>query len=161
YLLFIADLAEFETEHLFFVDAVTVTTNSYTPTNILNDGHVYQWQVCALFKSGGSTVVGPTSDPVAFAVSVPGTVTLYAAGDSGTLTTATPTLQWSAVSGATGYDLYLEDTSNNTQILDALAVVTTSYPITAPQHNDDSYQWYVTAFDSYGDIGLAPTALTF
>jgi hypothetical protein len=161
YLIFIADAAAFQTEDLFFFDSVSVTTNSYTPSNLLLDGHTYHWQVCALFNNGGTSVIGPTSDPEQFTVSVPGTATLDAHDDSGTLTTTTPMLQWSTVSGASGYDLSLEDATSNTQVFDALPLATTSYAITTPLNNGDSYQWYVTAFDNYGDIGVPPAALTF
>ena len=44
---------------------------------------------------------------------------------------------------------------------DALPVISTSYSVAAPLNNGDSYQWYVSAFDNYGNIGLAAAALTF
>ncbi len=63
--------------------------------------------------------------------------------------------------GASGYDLSLEDTTTGTQIYSALPLVTTSFAVSAPLNNGDSYQWTVTAFDNAGDIGLAPAALAF
>ena len=60
-------------------------------------------------------------------MSVPGTPTLDSKDDSGTLNTATPTLQWSPVMNALGYDLYLTDTTTGTQVFDPLPVTTTSF----------------------------------
>jgi hypothetical protein len=140
---------------------VSVTGTTYTPTHPLVNGRTYQWQVSALITNDDGTVYGPESAPSEFVVSVPGTATLDAHDDSGTLTTATPTLQWSPVPGAAGYELYLEDTNSSTQVLDGFPLITTSYTISAPLNNGDSYEWYVQAYDDFGNIGSAPTALVF
>jgi hypothetical protein len=161
YVVYVADPTIFEIEDEFFLDGAAVTSSSYTPTLPLIDGRIYEWQVCALFDQAGVEAPGPTSDPIPFTVSVPAPPALDALGDSGTLTTATPTLEWSAVSGASGYDVYLEDTTTDTQVLDGLPVIATSYVVAAPLNNGDSYQWYVTAYDNFGDIGVAPAALDF
>ncbi len=138
-----------------------VTGISYTqPASLLNDV-TYQWQVSAVVDIGGVDVTGPASPVATYTISVPGTTTLDPQGDSGTLTTATPTFQWSPVAGAAGYDLYLEDTTAGTQVFGGLPVISTSYVVAAPLNNGDHYQWYVSAYDNYGDIGLAPTPLAF
>jgi hypothetical protein len=161
YVVYVADPAAFETEDEFFSLGVQVTSNSYTPTDPLIDGLTYKWQVCALLDQAGVEAPGPTSDPIVFTVSVPAPPAVNAVGDSGTLKTATPTLQWSTVSGAAGYDVYLEDTTTGTQVLNGLSVITSSYVVAAPLNNGDSYQWYVTAYDNYGDISVASAALDF
>ena len=65
------------------------------------------------------------------------------------------------MTGAAGYDLYLQDTTSGNQIFNALPIITTSYAVSAPLTNGDTYQWYVQAYDNYGDIGLPPAPLTF
>ena len=161
YLVYISDPNGYDPEEFFLTSAATVNVNSYVPSNDLLDGHTYQWQVCPVFTTNGVTSIGPTSDPIEFNVSVPGTTTLDAKDDSGTLNTATPTLQWSPVPGASGYDLFLQDTTTGTQVFDPLPVTTTSFAVIAPLNNGDTYQWDVTAFDNFGNVGLAPPALTF
>jgi hypothetical protein len=94
----------------FLVGTSVGNTTSYTPTSPLQDGGTYEWQVNAIVPGGPSgTMPGPASSFAQFTVSVPGTATLDAHDDSGTLVTATPTLRWSAVPNAAGYDLYLVD----------------------------------------------------
>ena len=74
---------------------------------------------------------------------------------SGTASSATPTFQWSAVAGATGYYLTLVDTTSGQTIANNLSVATNSYTPTTPLTSGDSYQWQVQAFDSFGTIGRA------
>ncbi len=138
-----------------------VTGTSYTPTAALLDGITYQWQVAAVVTINGVQTSGPVSSVSEFTISVPGTAILDAKDGSGTVTTTTPTLQWSPVPGAAGYDLFLVDTTNDSQVFNGLPVISTSYAVTVPLNNGDHYQWYVTAYDNYGDIGLAPAPLTF
>ena len=92
-------------------DPAQVTGTSYSPSVPLLNGLAYQWDVVALFGSGANTVSSEASQVYQFTISVPGTTKLGTPGDSGTLTTATPTLAWSPVTGAGGYDIYLTDTT--------------------------------------------------
>ena len=80
-------------------DPARVTGTSYSPSIPLLNGLSYQWEVVALFGSGVNTVSGEGSAVYQFTISDPGTAKLVTQGDSGTLTTDTPMLQWSPVSG--------------------------------------------------------------
>ena len=80
---------------------------------------------------------------------------------SGTISSATPTFQWSAVAGATGYYLTLVDTTSGQTILSNLSVATNSYTPTTPLTSGDSYQWQVQALDSFGTMGASSGATTF
>ena len=86
-------------------------------------GITYQWQVAAVVTTDGVETSGPVTSLSQFTISVPGPAILDVKDDSGTLTTTTPTLQWSPVPGAAGYDLYLEDTTSGIQIDAALPVI--------------------------------------
>ena len=90
----------------------------------------YVWAVNAIINSNGEQVNGPESQQLAFTVSAPGTPMLTS--PSGTITTPTPAFQWSAVPGATGYELTVRDTTANTTVLNALRVTGTSYTLVAP-----------------------------
>jgi hypothetical protein len=139
-----------------------ISGTSFTPTSFpLLNGHTYQWFVSAVVTSDSAEVDGPPSPIADFAVSIPGIAVLDSPVSGATLTTATPTLAWSPVQGADGYNLYLRDSSDGTEVLDGLPVAATSYSVTAPLRSGDSYQWYVTAYDNYGDTGVAPAALAF
>src|SRR5262249_62360045 len=115
-----------------------VTGTSYIPPGRLVNQHTYRWSVSALFSINGVTIGGPPSAELQFTVSVPGTPTL--SGPSGTVTTHTPTLQWSSGSGAAGYALTLHDTTSDTKVLDQLPVSGTSYTPTTPRTNGRSYR---------------------
>jgi hypothetical protein len=140
---------------------IPVTDTQYKPTSPLLNGHTYLWQVVAITMSGGVEQDSPPSSPAEFTVSAPGTPTSVAPAAGATVTTATPKFQWSAASGADGYDLYLQDTTTGTQVLDAFPVTGTSYTIVAPLVSGDSYSWYVRAYDNYGNVGnSSPNSFT-
>jgi hypothetical protein len=139
--------------------SVDGNTTSYTPSQPLVNGATYQWQVLSFVTSGSTTVPGPGANAQSFTVDVPGTPSLTA--PKGTVATTTPTFQWSAVTGATGYELYLRDTTTSTSVIDALRVTGTSYTPGAPLANGHAYKWYVLAFDNSGNVGLPPDPVTF
>ena len=138
------------------VDAVSVTSTSYTLPNPLGAGDSYQWQIRA-FDNAGDT--SPATAPVSFTVSAhiaaPALTPLPTS-----LTNATPTLQWGAVAGAAGYNLYLLDTTTNTQTVISLPATTTAYP-TGTLTGGHGYQWWVVAFDSANNPGSAAAAQAF
>ena len=80
---------------------------------------------------------------------------------SGTVTTITPTFQWSAVAGASGYYLTIVDNTTHVTVANKLVVNGTSYIPTTPLANNDAFQWQVQAFDATGALGPASSQLTF
>ena len=62
-------------------------------------------------------------------------------------TAVLPTLTWAAVSGATSYDIYLDNTPNPSTLIGNST--TTSYTLTTPLAGGD-YYWYVVAKNSAG-----------
>ena len=138
---------------------ILVNGSTYTPSTPLVDGHTYSWQVQSLVLSNGVNVPGPVDTPQQFTIDAPATPMLLNPG--GTVTTATPTFQWSMSQGAAGYSLYVEDTTTNSSVVTALRVTGTTYTLNAPLIEGHSYQWYVQAFDSSGDLSASPTPLTF
>jgi len=80
---------------------------------------------------------------------------------SGTVTTITPTFQWSAVAGASGYYLTIVDSTTHVTVANKLVVTGTSYIPTTPLANNDSFQWQVQAFDASGALGPASAQTTF
>jgi hypothetical protein len=147
--------------------AINSPTNAYTLSGsipnlgALMDGRTYEWQVNAVVSSGSTTTLGPVSAAAEFTVSFPGIATLESPAAGSVVKTDIPTFQWLPVAGASGYNLYLEDTTTGTVVLPEFPVITTSYTLGAPLANGDAYQWYVRAFDNFGNVGLAPPALNF
>jgi subtilase family serine protease len=82
-------------------------------------------------------------------------------GPSGAITSTTPTFQWSAVAGATGYYLTLLDTTTQQSIASNLSVSSTSYTPSTQLTAGHSYQWQVQAFDQDGTLGTASAPTTF
>src|SRR5205807_8027394 len=84
-------------------------------------------------------------------LSAPGPVTLTAPANAATGVSITPTLTWSAATGATSYDVYFGTAS--TPLL-ATNVTTTSYSPAALTAST-TYFWRVVAKNSAGKIGRA------
>ena len=91
-------------------------------------------------KGGGGTPNPPTG---------PGCTSNAAPANGAMVTTPTVTLSWSAVSGATGYDLYL-GTSPNPASTVATNVAATSYSYTIPAGSTTTYYWYVVPKNAAG-----------
>jgi hypothetical protein len=78
-------------------------TNTWTPGwNMQDYPGYYEWWV----QTYGANGYGPWSDGAVFVISVPGQATL--SSPSGSQTSGYPTFSWSAVTGATWYQIYLE-----------------------------------------------------
>jgi hypothetical protein len=127
-----------------------ITTTSFTATIPLTFGHDYTWTVQAVLQD----FTTPAGVPVSFVVSRVGAPTpltpFYGQGSS-----STPTLSWTPVAGATGYDLILFNTTTSTQF-PLVEVAGTSYvpsPALLPALIvGDSYQWSLKSFDNIGDV---------
>jgi hypothetical protein len=153
YGLFLVDL----TMYLDVLNGLVVDGTSYTVIAPLNVGDNYQWDVIAYDNSGDGGAPSQISVfSVALNVGAPGLT-----APSSTVTTELPELEWSTVSGASTYDVYLQDTTTGTMIVDGDQVTGTSYTPGAPLNDGDSYQWCVTALDGLGDVSSAPQALDF
>ena len=141
---------------------IPVSTNSYTPPTPLINGQKYKWNVSAHVPINGMDDQSPSSEYQTFTVSAPGAPVL--SGPSGTISSVTPTFQWSPVTGAVGYELTLLDTTGTTPVTvmgqQQFSNATTSFTPLAPLVDKHSYQWYVQAFDNLGDIS-AVQAISF
>jgi hypothetical protein len=136
---------------------LTVADTSYTPSVPLINGHSYAWYVRAYDDAGDVSL--PSQALFLLVSATIGAPTLTA--PSGTITTTVPTLQWSAVDGVAGYNLYLIDTTTNKNVINGLTVTGASYNVSQSLTDGDSYQWYVVAYDSSGNVGSAPSPLAF
>ncbi len=140
------------------VQQAIVTGTSFTPTSPLPYGHTFLWSVQVQTAPGS---YGVASAFWAFRVAP-----LSAPGPSGPasgaiLTTATPTIQWSAVPGAVSYTLTLTDVTAGTAPVTIVGISGTSYAPPTALTNGDSYRWTVAAVDAWGDAGTASANQTF
>jgi hypothetical protein len=138
--------------------SAAVAGTSYTLAVPLASGDTYQWSVQAFDDTGNFSA---PSQSLNFGVSVPSLGTSTLTGPSGIVTTGTPTLTWSAVPGALGYSLFLQDTTTNSLVLNGVAVGTTSYTPGAALTDGDNYTWYVQANDGSGNTSPSSQALGF
>ncbi len=159
-------------------------TTSYKSTFPLRNGGSYTWSVVSITRTtniygrGGTGVLitdTKTADsPIAFTVSVKNGGTGYlptptASSPSGGLSTAKPTFTWSTVAGAAGYAVYIEDlnappeTTFLPQLVPApvLPATTASYTPGSPLLANESYLWWVIAYDTSGDVSLRSPTLAF
>lgn len=93
---------------------------------------------------------------------VPGCASNTAPANGTMLTTASVTLTWNSVSGATGYDVYLGTTSSPSTVI-ASNVSSTSYSYTVPvTATSTTYYWYVQPKNATGGAtGCATTVTSF
>ena len=132
-----------------------VNGTSWTPSQPLNVGDHYFWQVGAM--GSGINQIG-WSSPLAF------TIGLTATSPSGLASTLTPTFTWNSITGVTSYEVALFDqnTAQTTIAMVSNATWTPSQSLNA----GDNYLWWVGAVGANNQIGwdnplafnIAPTA---
>jgi hypothetical protein len=84
--------------------------NSYVVSTALNASTTYYWNVVAKNSAGSAPASGTWSFTTA--VPAPAQVTLTSPISGATNQSTTPTLNWTASSNATSYDLYLGSSSS-------------------------------------------------
>jgi hypothetical protein len=123
----------------------STTASIYTLSSNLSGG-TYYWRVRAKNSAGP----GPWSPTWSFSiVTAPGEPTLLSPSDATSLTDQIPTLVWQAVSGATGYDLVIDD---NQDFTSSVINTSTTAGVFTPSSDLSSgkYYWRVRAKNSAG-----------
>ena len=131
-----------------------LTGTSFTPTTAIPDNHSFRTYV----RAGNGFGYGPWSDGIAFGT---GTGPVTAPTGVSTLTqpigagiSLTPTFSWSAVAGASIFDLWVDDTTANTsQVIRQQNLAGTSYTQSValtPLHN---YRAWIRAGNVFGYAG--------
>lgn len=128
----------------------TAIGNSWSPPADLIPGHTYRVKVRPVF----SDYDGEWGTPGEFKVEVPKLI-----GPSGTITTASPAFNWTAVPGATRYVLVLVDVTTG-QRRATVRTTDTSWSPTHPLANGHVYRWRVVALNELGH-GLWSPATEF
>ena len=108
-------------------------------------------------KKGGGSTPPPPPPPT-----VPGCATNTAPANDFFVTTTSLTLSWSAVTGATGYDVYLGASAATATVI-ASNVAGTSYNYTVPGFaTSQPLYWYVQPKNATGGaVGCSSTATSF
>ncbi|HWR33466.1 MAG TPA: glycosyl hydrolase family 18 protein [Chitinophagaceae bacterium] len=114
---------------------------------------------CGLFIYSCSKK-GGTNPPPPPGPTVPGCSSNSGPASGSFITTTSVTLSWNAVTGATGYDLYLGTTPNPTTLV-AGNVSATSYNYTVPATSvSATYYWYVVPKNTAGSPTSCSSAAT-
>jgi hypothetical protein len=131
-----------------FVPNVSLTSFSVASAQQLTPGHSYVWWAGAVSTNGrGITWSSPQSLTIA-PLAAP-----VAVDPVGTITTATPTFDWSSVAGADHYYLWVNDqTTGQGQVLNVPQVTGTSFTVAAAQQltPGHSYMWWAGAVSGNG-----------
>jgi hypothetical protein len=117
-----------------------VTGTSWTPSNPLTLGDTYDWWVRGIDIDGNP---GPWSDAASFTVFNLAAPTLLSTSGSSTTPLA---FHWNAVTGASDYDIWVQDRETG-QILRDQAVTGTSWTPSGPLNQGDTYDWWVRGID--------------
>ena len=126
---------------------VTVNVSGSAPASVTNQASV----------SGGGAATVTAGDPTPI-VQVPVQVSLTLPVNGATNQSQTPTLSWSAVSGATAYDLYLGTSAAPPVYAQNLG--STVFPVTSGLSAGSTYYWKVVAKNSAGS-GPASSTWSF
>ncbi len=129
----------------------TVTLPTWTPTAPLLSGHGYRWWYRA-FSSGGTAQAWST--PTDFTVALP---TLIAPAAS--ISTVLPPFTWNGITGASKYEIYLDDLVTSA-VIDQV-VSTTTWTPAAALLSGHGYRWWIRAFNVGGAAGNWSTSLDF
>ncbi len=134
------------------------SSSSYTaPIGTFLPGHSYLWQISAIEANGTSSAI---SSAVAFNLPAIGVPTLIAPAAGASVYTATPTFQWSAVTGATSYNLEVIDTAAPSSPVINAVVNGTSYTPTLSLVLGHNYSWFVSANETLDGVVFAGSAST-
>jgi hypothetical protein len=140
-----------------------LAATSWTATSPLVPGHKYQWWVRAFSADGDyspwstasfTIAAGAVVPPSGSAPPIPANLTLQVAG-------IRPTYAWSAVAGASYYDVWVNDlTSGQGEVLRSQSSVNSlaSTGTLTPGH---AYQWWVRAFTGTGATSGWSSGATF
>jgi hypothetical protein len=136
----------------------SVFSNSYVLTG-LSEGTTYNWKVSATCIAGtGNEVTSQFTTPIT--CNAPATVT------TSNITTTSASLNWTAVSGATGYDVEYKASSSATWIVKATNLNALTYSLTGLTAST-SYDWRVrtncgtlSGYSSYNQSTAFTTAAT-
>lgn len=130
----------------------SLTENTFTPSSPLNVGDRYLWTVRGFHVDGSPTlwsshqqfeVLAPTS-------AQPPALTLF---DGPTLDT-TPTLSWSPVSGASSYEIWVNNTTTGESgVIRTQGIEGESFTPIHPLPTGNDYIWTVRAYNEAGVAG--------
>lgn len=127
-----------------------VVGTTFTPGAALTAGHSYVWTVRAF---DGSGTPGEWATHRTFSIAANLGVPTPSA-PSGSTSDLKPTFQWSAVGGASRYDLWVNNqTTGQSGIIRNTNVTATSFTATADLTVGHSYIWTVRALDDSGNAG--------
>jgi uncharacterized protein YkwD len=123
-----------------------LSTNSFTPTvaAALKAGSYVAW----VEAFDGTNQTRGWSASYYFTITAPAAPSQLA--PTGSTSNATPTFSWSAVSGATTYELWVQ--IGQTRVIDQQGLTTTSYTPSAAL-TKTSYRFWVRATNAKGDVG--------
>jgi hypothetical protein len=140
-------------------NGLIVTGTSYTPSAPLRAGDAFRWFVRSVDTAGDTSTT-----PLALAFSIaPGPGVPAPQSPSGSITSTTPPFRWSAVAGATAYEITILDTTGggSTVVINALRVAGTSYSLQTPLANGHSYSWQILALNGSGLQSVWSNPLAF
>jgi hypothetical protein len=128
--------------------AAGIASNQWTVSPALNGGTQYWWRVWAGNSSCGS---GPSSAIWKFTTcTTPATPMLTSPANGATGVSTTPTLSWSAVSGAVSYTLQVCSDSNCTNVVATAGIASNQWTVSSALSANTKYYWRARANNSCG-----------
>ncbi|MFP4441686.1 MAG: SUMF1/EgtB/PvdO family nonheme iron enzyme [Spirochaetia bacterium] len=143
-----------------FSGAVTVTTNSYTPSAYLTNLQAYYWRVRAKDADGQyGPISSPPSDPwlQRFTLHIYwGEISGMSPENDSYVNDTTPTMEWDPVPGAASYEVISATTYDGLGSANPVSVSLPSYTYPNTLVHGDTLHWEVQAVDSDGQYGPDP-----
>ncbi len=119
-------------------DGLTGTSYSI-PSSVSLESGGYTWEVTAVMADGQPTATASPAEGFTYLpIPVP-------TGPSGISASTTPSFQWQAIAGASGYDLQVFNAATGALVFDAPQITTASYTPTTPLADSTTYRWTVSA----------------
>jgi hypothetical protein len=135
---------------VFDLSGITVTTQAITPA--LANGTVYYWRANATNAGGASGWTAAMSFTTI--VAAPSAPVLTAPASGATGVAVSPTLSWTAATGAASYEVQVSTSSAfTTTVFDQAGITATSQAVTPALANGTVYYWRANATNAGGTSG--------
>ncbi|MDQ6870607.1 MAG: S8 family serine peptidase [Gemmatimonadota bacterium] len=135
----------------------TVTGTSAVVSPALANSTQYYWHVKATNTYGASLFSAPWSFTTVAPGAVPAAPALSSPADLATGVSTSPTLSWSASSGATSYVVQVSTNAGFSPVTYTATVTGTSAVVSPALANNTKYYWRVNATNAYGTSAWSVT----
>jgi hypothetical protein len=134
----------------------SVTGTTWTPPTALSPGQTYRWWVGSISTNGAGTAWSLVQN-----FSIPALTAPVPAGPVGTIVNRLPTFQWSTVTFAARYDLWVDNLTTGQKQVIRNSNVTPNFWTATSSLAPGRYRWWIQAVSANGTMSPWSAAVDF